>query len=1363
MNKTLYRLVFFGLCLFTASYAPARPSAPFFSTLSMRDGLPSNIIVAIAEDKYGFLWIGTGSGLARYNGYAFKTFKRGESQNSLPSNELNTVISDGEYIWVGTWGGLCKVNITTFEVTRVDLGGVTTIRSLFKGKDDNLWIGTSNGLIRYSLADNSYKVFNSENSGLSHDMVRTIFEDGRGNLWVGTYDKLNKLVGDRFMPLDLKGNYRPGLKNHLVLDIKPAAGKDSSIWVGTETGLYKLNTYTHRFKHFGEQNTSLSNEVVKCIHTDSDQTLWLGTDFGLNEFNADTKENNVHFHNPQLAYSIANNVIWQIFEDSGGVLWFVTSNGLSRINKHGNFYEFHEISHPVRSQPIGNQVRSILVASNGIYWLATQHGVIRLDPRSGSRKVFDANSPANERILLNNVFALEEDAYGRIWIGTAGGINIWDEAQSKMQSVSASGKNGLTSNYIGKFTKAPDGSLWVSAWEGGLYKIQGDLKKPQSIRFNKFPSIQSGTEKHVAGEDCIWVIEYDELYRIDLKTLQKSHIPNFSKASAHQMIFSLYYSSSGKLWAGAQNGLVEYSPDDNTVLFHELQNANDASFSSLTEDNDGNIWSATNIALQKLNIATLQFETYPLEKNIPLKSFFYGCTARTAAGDILFGGDNGYIDFRPATVEPNLFQAPVYITSIEINNKNIGIHDEVDGEVLLTRDISFTKKLELSYQEHSVTFEFSSLHFWEPSMNTFAYKLENFDKDFIYVSGSKNFAVYSNLPPGSYVFKVRGTNNNGVPSSHVASLALTISPPIFLRTDFIIAYILIAAALIYYALKAYSTRVHLNNELKIIRMEKKHAEEIEHTKEEFFTNISHELRTPISLILPPIHELQKKGNLDKESSQLISLAEKNSHRLLRLVNQILDFNKLENSTLQVRLTRMEIIGFSQGVFSLFNDQAHRNKIDFRFTSDIHEAFIWIDHEKYETILFNLLSNAFKFTPPGGSISVSAQIQKEVHGSSFEITVRDSGIGIHAQDQPRIFDRFFQSSEGKKRGSGSGIGLTLAYEYVNLHHGTISVQSEPGRGASFTVRLPAGTDHLPVNPNNNHEPINLVVKKWTHPPAEGTRSYQLGLESTKPLVLIIEDNPDIIEFIRISLSSRYNFLLAENGEEGYSKACNFVPEVIISDIMMPVMDGLTLCRKVKENNRTSHISVILLTARDLNAHKVEGIRMGADVYLTKPFEIDLLEAHIDHLIERKKELVNYFRSELISLPKGSDVNDSEDTRFIKQVMNIIEASLPNPDFGVDNISQAIGISTTHLYRKLKALTNNSANDIIRKYRLKKASLLLKNKEGNISEIMYEVGFSSLSYFSKCFKAEFGISPKEFQQRESHRTYEIRPEEGLQIKD
>lgn len=1347
-------LRYFGsLFIFIAIARIAGAQSYFFSSLTTNDGLPANAVTSIVQDNRNFIWIGTTNGLTRYDGYSFLTFKREAQENSLPFNEISSLLVDGENLWVGTWGGLCRLNTKTFQITRIDLNGNNTVRTIYKerGPDGLVWVGTATGLVSIN-ADDGIQHYTRESSNLSHNTIRAIFQDKSGSLWVGTYDKLNKLNHEsrQFTTVDMKKNHKPQLKNNLICDIKPVEGHDSLIWVGTETGLCRVNVNTFSFTVRNSTNTSLSNEVIKNIYSAVDGKLWLGTDFGLNVYDPSTGGVETFFHNPQTDYSIANNVIWQIYEDRGGVIWIVTSNGLSRANKYNHLFNFHPVSHKIEGQDIGNQVKALLTTRDGNLWIATIHGVVRLNRSDGTKKVFETNGTAGERLLLDNVFALEEDDHGRVWIGTAGGINVWDGRKNKMYAITATGENGLSSNYIARFVKARDGQFWVAAWEGGLYKIVKGFEDLSDVRFEYAGDF--GTDKAVYAMNAIWSVSNNNLFRIDLNSYSTTVINKFRETAGGNDIYALYATPKGVIWAGTLNGLIEYNPATDSCRFHQIITGRETVINNIIGDENDNVWAGAHRCIVKLARARQKTEIFPLDKELPLNTFYNNCSTRDPDGHILFGGDNGYIRFHPS-ISPNPYSPPVVITNLLVNNKRVAPLQVFNDKVLIEKDISALESLQLDYSQRSVAFEFAALHFWQPEINVYAYKLEGFDETWNYVSGKKNFVVYSNLPPGIYELKIRGTNNYGIWSPHEASLSITVDPPLFLSTPFKILYTLLAALFIIAALRIYAVRLKLKNDVKIAVIEKEHAEEIVSTKQNFFTSISHELRTPISLIVPPIQEILKRGKLDEEDRALISIAEKNSQRLLRLINQILDYRKLEHENQSLTISWFDTIPFCQELYALFTDKAARNEIDFIFTTDKNECPLWADREKVEIIVFNLLSNAFKFTPRRGRIelSVTEQFTEAVPEGWVVITVSDNGIGMSDADREKIFGQFFQTEEAKKIEDGSGIGLTLVSEYLKMHRGRIEVESAKGSGSTFTVMLPRGSSHFPIDQRHTGQHVSLVAVKPV--PDVDEDKYEFNLRSEKPVVLLVEDNVDMVDLITLTLREKYNFIVSNNGEEGLLKAAHIVPEVIISDIMMPVMDGLEFCHRIKKDSKTSHIPIILLTARSLNTHKVEGIRAGADVYITKPFEIEILEAHIDHLLERKEELTQYFKQELLTEPVTGSGRDNEDDRFLRKVMNSIESNIANPDFSVEVLSEEMGMSSTHLYRKLKSLTQLGANEIIKKYRIKKASLLLKNKEGNITEIMYEVGFSNLSYFSKCFRAEFGMTPKEYQQKESRHTYNV----------
>jgi len=1314
--------------LFSVYQSTAQPL--FFTNFGIEHGMPSSLTSAVIQDKNGFIWIGTQEGLCRYDGYRTTVFKNQNNPNSICSNNISALLLDGNFIWIGTWNGLCIINTESFNIQRINIGGSKAIRALLKDKSGNIWIGTSNGLIIYNVKQNSYQFFDQANSRLSHNTIRCIYQARNGDMWIGTYDGINRFRNNKFKPFDLKGTYKPWLKNNLVLYIAPySAENDTLLWVGTETGLCLFNTVTFQNTTRNLSNTRFSNEVVKCIYKQNDSILWLGTDFGLDIYNTRSKNVEVYYHDPLVNTTISNNVIWQIYKDNVERLWFITSNGVSLLDNHEKTFRFHEEYNSLGFPRIGNLIRDILVSRNGKIWLASLYGVICHDPLTDKTENFTENGPSERKILLNNVFALAEDYSGRIWIGTAGGINIWDQNRNKMYSVTSSRNNGLTSNYISGFAFNDSSSFWVSVWEGGLFKVISDQDKPETMRFMRVDN--DGEGKVALSDDQILYSIHKELWFIDPKTYEKRTDDIIQKTLKDKEISCILGEKDGTVWIGAENLLLKYSVRTKKLEKLDLKIGTQNILISLLKDKYGNIWASTHYSILKIDFDQKRYYTIPISPNFPLKSFYSGCAEASADGSIYFGGDNGYISIDPKTIMLPKKSPSIYLTNLAVNNQIIS---PLDSLKIIYKDVPFCKDLNLNYKQNSLTFEFSTLDYLFPDVSQYAYRLKYHDNTWHYTTDGKNFAIYSNLSPGDYEFEVKGTDHFGIWSSPV-SLAIRIDPPVWLSKIFILIYFIFFSGLAYLVFRILRYRHHLRQELRMARLEKQHAEELFRTKQQFFTNISHEFRTPLSLILPPIQQVLKSEITDPTNKKLLKLAKRNALRLYKLVNQLLDFGKIESSRLSLTVSSVELVSLCKFVYSSFKDMARRNEINYQFNSEIKTMHTEIDVEKFETILFNLLSNAFKYTLFGGSIELKILPVFQSGNQDFlTIKVIDTGIGISKEEQEKIFERFYQTSESKALNLGSGIGLTLSQEYARLHKGSITVESSPSKGSSFNLSIPI---KQMVNLDQN---FANEIPGYT----EGIAIQQNHeLKQNLKNILIIDDNEDILDYIEMNLVNQYNVFRASNGMEGLEMILKIMPHLVISDIMMPVMDGIDLCTKIRENLAIAHIPVILLSAKTLPEQKAEGMNTGADLYISKPFDIEYFKSCVNSIFRREEQVLAYIKNELLLNPgQISAPEKNQDEKFLKKVIELIEKNYGNQNFSVETLSDAIGLSSTHLHRKLKQLTNQSTIDIIKNYRMQKAALMIKNNEGNITEIMYSVGFSSLSSFSKSFKSVFSVSPSNY---------------------
>ncbi|GAO30243.1 hybrid sensor histidine kinase/response regulator transcription factor [Geofilum rubicundum] len=840
---------------------------------------------------------------------------------------------------------------------------------------------------------------------------------------------------------------------------------------------------------------------------------------------------------------------------------------------------------------------------------------------------------------------------------------------------------------------------------------------------------EDGNGRMIMADSVIYYGSSNELWRFNTSSLEKKRVGLVNEAIGSHSISGLTLGESGALWIGIENRLIQYFPDKDSLASIIIDTGSPQKLMNLQVDARGDIWATTQQSIIRARARTNTYTTIPLYNNLPMKSFYGYASARLPTGHLLFGGDNGYIEMDPEQIKFSDERPEIFITGLSINNE---VALPADSVGVLEIDMAFNERLKLKYNQNSVSFEFSTLDYLFPNVSQYSYRLRPVQENWLNTSGDKNFAVFANLKPGTYSFELRGTNHLGV-WSEVKQVDIQISPSIWLSKGFLTFYILLIVLMTYGVFRIYSYRQRLRGELQLVRLEQQHSEAMYQSKIQFFTNISHEFRTPLSLIIPPIQELLNHHTLSQSQSRMLNMAHRNAQRLFKLVNQLLDFRKIESSGLELLKVKVELMVFLKRVFHSFDDMASRHEVDYRLELPEEPVIVDVDDEKLETIVFNLLSNAFKYTPFGGQIILRLGIE----GQQVKIVVKDNGPGIPLEDQAHIFDRFYQSGTGKSQKVGSGIGLTLSKEYARLLGGTVSVDSAPEKGCEFVLWFPHHNQpHVEwlENPERIVPQVSIGAEKL---PVE-----DMGTKDAQRIVLI-DDNEDILDFMELNLRGRYQVHCAGNGQQGLDLVAKVHPHLIISDVMMPVMDGFVFCSLVKQNKATAHIPVILLTAKSLDLYKTEGMEKGADMYITKPFDMDYLKSCIASVFRRDKQLEDFFTRSLVLNPStDGERTGGEEELFLKKVMAVIQNNISNPDLSVEMISREIGLSATHLYRKLKQFTGYSTKEIITNYRMQKAADMLQNKHGNVTEIMYAVGFSSLASFSRNFKGRFGVAPSAY---------------------
>jgi signal transduction histidine kinase/DNA-binding response OmpR family regulator len=815
--------------------------------------------------------------------------------------------------------------------------------------------------------------------------------------------------------------------------------------------------------------------------------------------------------------------------------------------------------------------------------------------------------------------------------------------------------------------------------------------------------------------------------------------------------------SRGTVWFGSHNmGLFKWVDDslpDNRskgkwTIYTEMDGLAGNTIMRIEEDLNGNLWIGTLTGLSRFNPISETFTNFYTQNGLPSNTFLKS-GARSPTGELFFGTTAGLVSFYPNSIKLNTSIPPVRITSFKVHNQEV-----IPGEgSILNRSIQFTDEMHLSHNLNTFTIGFAVLNYIEPERNQHKYMLEGLDEDWVF-SGLRNNITYANLKPGNYVFRATGSNNDGVWNEEGVALSIRVMAPPWLKWWAYLIYGLILTGIILLYRHYLHSRAKLKTDLEVQRVEKEKVLEIEQMKSQFFTNISHEFRTPLSLILGPINDIQKRQDkLEEGDRTLLSIMKRNAGRLQQLINQLLDLSKLEKGKEKLQVQKGDLSVFIRSFVLSFLSLAETGQINYHYDIPNTSGTIYYDADKIEKILTNLVSNAFKFTPEGGEIKIGLKYKsegKKNEPSLAEIFVFDSGKGIPPEQIDKIFDRFYQiSSSDTREKEGTGIGLSLTKELVDIYRGEIRVDSKPGKGSKFIVTLPVSRDLFEADeiipaPSGKQGKVETSRGEILEiPDYDGVYQPDTKPESAKgqPVILIVEDNEDLRKYISRNLLHDYQIHEAENGKQGISQAIKTIPDVVITDVMMPEMDGMEMCRNMREDERTSHIPIIMLTAKADRQSKLAGLEMGADDYIIKPFDANELHSKVKNLIVRQNKMRERFNRAFFMNKEEIEVKNA-DRRFIQKAQEILNAEISNPNFDIDRFSQRLGISRMQLYRKLKGLANQSPSEFIRNLRLKYSIFLLDEGYENITQIALHVGFNSPSYYSMCFRKLYGISPKEY---------------------
>lgn len=1352
-----------------------------FEHLGRGEGLPSDIISTIFEDSYGFMWFGTEDGLVRYDGYEMKIYKNDPNDpNSLSNSSITSLFEDRSgVLWIGTTIGLNRFDRST-----------ETFKKYFNHPNDSLtlshnfihvihedqqglfWIGThERGLnlmdreketfVHY-LPDPDYKY------GFTSNAITTIVEDAEqvDLLWLGTIMNINRTVQFNtssrefiYYP-DHIAEKPPGYLRKINSIAKSSAGE---IWLGTDQGLDRFvleskafNTY----KHQSDNSLSLSQNSVTVVFEDTDHNLWVGTNSGgLNKFNKTSQTFHPYHHSPYDSKSLASDRISAILEDRSGMLWIGTTNaGVSFANRKTQQFKHIKPYISNKSQKVLNHsVSAIYEDRTNVRWIGTVNdGIIALDEKTNKFRHF--KDEPGDLNLLSKLWAwsILEDEQGILWFGSnRDGLYRYDREKETVKTYknNPGDPNSLVSNYVIGIRERDKETLWVATYDG-LQQMDKETEIFRTINF-----FEEGAQRRLIGclyEDRaknLWTGTSSGLYCLNQDMAVTRHFSHEEKdlnSLSSNVIYSIVEDKVGNIWIGTIKGLNKISfPATNIPKikrYTETDGLPNNEILGLLEDDRGQLWISTNNGLslfrnpQHDELSSPDFKNFDVKDGLQDYRFNNTAIFKNHKGEMFFGGNGGFNHFHPDSIQDNAYVPPIVITSFEFFDL-----DTPDQEAVSVKGITEKKELTISYKNNIFSISFAALSYREGHKNKYAYQLEGFNDYWIQL-GTEHQVTFTNLDPGTYIFRVKGTNNDGIWNENPAELKIIITPP-WWKTWWAYSLYILGILFAAYTWRNYElNRRELKHKLEIRQVEAEKLQQLDQMKSRFFANISHEFRTPLTLILGPLENFISRATKKEDISEF-SLMKRNAQRLLRLINQLLALSRLEAGKLKLEMHYGDIVPFIRTNFYAFESLAESKGISLKFETKAEKIRLYFDPDKLEQIITNVLSNAFKFTPEGGVVGLKMKsVFEENVAARLEILVSDTGVGIPEAHLPHVFDRFYQSKDTYyKDGEGSGIGLALVKELVELHQGQIKVESKVGEGTEFTILLPIEKRATEVE--SNVEEMASKTLPQTQPLPLYDSSHPVLADQTEaadqPIVLLVEDNTDMRAFIHNQLTPAYQVIEAADGQKGMEKAIEFIPDLIISDVMMPRMDGLQLCDIIKKDERTSHIPIILLTAKADVESRLAGLERGADVYLAKPFNRQELLVHAQNLLELRRRLRERYVSLQPPVPAENKDLQIEDA-FLQKARQIVEQHLSDIDFDMERFARLVTMSRSQLFRKIKALTGKSPSVFIRSIRLNRAKELLETTDLKISEVAYDVGFSTPAYFSDAFLETFGIRPSEVRQ-------------------
>lgn len=1318
------------------------------------DGLSNSLINQVYQDSDGFIWAVTGDGINRFDGVKFKSVLFADTDGMKKIGSTISIIEDKHHnIWIGSIEGFFKYDKLKETVCEIPVFASEEkirpyIADLFESKDGDVWLATSGfGILKVDTISGTAQYLPRLNENLCSIYMQCICEDSRGLLWFGSYDSGLNVYNRQTGEINHYSISSPIEKYKLNTNDISALCEDShgNILVGSANdGLLIIKINDGTVEQINSANKYETNLSVRCILKDSNNNIWVGTDgLGLKILNKTT--NQLESFSPQYSpFDFTKSKIHTIEEDDSGNIWLgVYQKGLVLLNRATEMfinYGYMNYGH----NSIGSNCITSITGSDEELWIGTDgDGIYHLNRSTNNAKHIPLKQKELQ-IVGNNVLCLYNDTNDYLYAGTfSNGIVRYNKKTEEMKFYKNNPNDlkSLANDKTTTITKGKDNLLYIGTLGGGICRFD-----PITEAFTSGLNISDYQNKMInKWINCIyidkynnfWIGTYDGVFLVNPKT-KKINMLNVSNGFIPgKVAYTIKSDSKENIWIGTNNGLVSMNSELMDVRFYTTTHGLCSnSICDILEDKYGQIWVSTHNGLSRLDPQTEVFVNYYASDGIQANEFARNATFKTASGVLFFGGINGITELRKDYRSFSEKISEVILTDFFLFDKSVKINQKTNNYTILNKSIVWADTVQLTESDNVFSIDFTSKEIANPNRIKYQYKLDGFDLNWNTAPPTKQQATYTNLKHGKYKFKVRGAI--GTQYSPARKLTILIFPPWYKTVWAKTIWSFLAVC---FMLSIY---IFINEKNK-----RKSAEKLNEVKMQFFMNISHEIKTPLTLILDPIDKLLNKKN-DADTTRLYSTIKQNATRISKLITQMLDVRRIDKGLMVLKFQKTNMNNFISDLAHSFDVLAENKNITYKVVVPTDELCAWIDPMNFEKIVFNLLSNAFKFTPSGGEIEIAMFAIKKTNDECLQIIVKDTGVGLKKDDEERIFERFYQvDSNETVFNTGTGIGLHLSRALVNLHKGSITAQNRSDTtGACFFVSIPQGCNHLDKKDlvNCENRSVQPETKISSDIKEQKNNTYKkTNKPATNYKIMIIDDDDNIRNYLVQELSPIYNIFEFINGKQAFENLIATNPDLIISDIMMPEMNGIAFCKKVKSNFKTGHIPVILLTALSKDEQKTEGLEVGADMYLVKPFGSDFLKTTIAGILENRRKIYEKTDNNTERAIGHIEIKSHDDV-LLQKITTIIRENITNPDLNVEMLAQGVGISRVHMHRKLKAITSLSARDFIKDARMKQASYLLTNKQINISEVAYAVGYTNLSHFSNTFKAYYGVSPTDFAQQQ-----------------